>query len=137
MWQQQLSNVRVLRWVTMINSSCCADGRVTTHALGELQARGTLFVRPQEDTYNGMVIGESTRDADMEVCSCVAAARTLVEKCASLISRSWLSRSLSIRSCATWRCDQCSWLLHSYLGDTHAGQPRSGEEAQQRPHDGS
>ena len=46
---------------------CCADGRVTTHALGELQARGTLFVRPQEDTYNGMVIGESTRDADMEV----------------------------------------------------------------------
>ena len=40
---------------------------MTTHALGELQARGTLFVRPQEDTYNGMVIGESTRDADMEV----------------------------------------------------------------------
>ena len=44
-----------------------ADGRITTHALGELQARGTLFVRPQEDTYNGMVIGESTRESDMEV----------------------------------------------------------------------
>jgi GTP-binding protein len=44
-----------------------ADGRITTHALGELQARGTLFVRPQEDTYNGMVIGECSRGADMEV----------------------------------------------------------------------
>ena len=43
-----------------------ADGRITTHALGELQSRGTLFVRPQEDTYNGMVIGENSREADME-----------------------------------------------------------------------
>ena len=44
-----------------------AEGRTTVHALGELQPRGILFVGPQEDTYSGMLIGESTRDADMEV----------------------------------------------------------------------
>lgn len=45
----------------------CADGRTTTHALGDLQPRGILFVGPAEDTYSGMIIGESTRDGDMEV----------------------------------------------------------------------
>ena len=46
---------------------CPADGRTTLHALGELQARGTLFVGTHEDTYGGQIIGESSREADMEV----------------------------------------------------------------------
>jgi hypothetical protein len=44
-----------------------ADGTTTLHALGELQVRGTLFISTHSDTYNGMIIGESAREADMEV----------------------------------------------------------------------
>ena len=52
-----------------------ADGTTTLHALGELQVRGTLFIGTHSATYNGMIIGESARESDME-------ARTL--------TRSWL-----------------------------------------------
>lgn len=44
-----------------------ADGTTTLHALGELQVRGTLFIGTHSDTYSGMIIGESAREADMEV----------------------------------------------------------------------
>ena len=44
-----------------------ADGTTTLHALGELQSRGTLFIGSHADTYSGMIIGESAREADMEV----------------------------------------------------------------------
>lgn len=44
----------------------CADGTTTLHALGELQVRGTLFIGTHSDTYSGMIIGESAREADME-----------------------------------------------------------------------
>jgi predicted membrane GTPase involved in stress response len=44
-----------------------SDGRTTTYALNELQPRGTFFVGPGADVYNGMVVGENTRDDDLEV----------------------------------------------------------------------
>ncbi len=44
-----------------------ADGKTTLHALGELQVRGTLFIGTHEDAYAGQIIGESTRESDMEV----------------------------------------------------------------------
>ena len=44
-----------------------ADGTTTLHALGELQVRGTLFIGTHSATYNGMIIGESARESDMEV----------------------------------------------------------------------
>jgi len=36
-------------------------------SLYNLQARGTLFIKPQDKVYNGMVIGESARPGDLEV----------------------------------------------------------------------
>ncbi|MCL7030489.1 hypothetical protein MKW94_013570 [Papaver nudicaule] len=42
-------------------------GPVTAHALMSLEARGTLFVNPGMDAYDGMIVGEHSRDADLDV----------------------------------------------------------------------
>ena len=38
-----------------------ATGVTTTYALGQLEARGTLFVGPKTEVYEGMIIGENSR----------------------------------------------------------------------------
>ncbi|MCX5925176.1 MAG: translational GTPase TypA [Candidatus Dependentiae bacterium] len=45
-------------------------GASTGFALDALQARGILFIRPGESVYEGMIIGESSRDHDMDVNPC-------------------------------------------------------------------
>lgn len=45
-------------------------GSTTGFALDQLQARGTLFVSPGEKVYEGMIIGENSRDDDMTVNPC-------------------------------------------------------------------
>ena len=42
-------------------------GRTASFALFGLQERGTLFVGPGEDVYEGMVIGENARNTDLDV----------------------------------------------------------------------
>ena len=42
-------------------------GKTTAYALLSLQERGSLFVRPGLDVYEGMVIGECPRSEDMDV----------------------------------------------------------------------
>jgi GTP-binding protein len=42
-------------------------GGVTAYALDNLQLRGTLFVAPGDDVYEGMVVGQSSRDEEMVV----------------------------------------------------------------------
>ncbi|MDP2673323.1 MAG: translational GTPase TypA [Dehalococcoidia bacterium] len=42
-------------------------GKTTAYALLSLQQRGTLFVNPGLDVYEGMIIGESPRPDDMDV----------------------------------------------------------------------
>ena len=51
------------------NGSLVADRRgVTTNfALTGLQDRGTLFVGPQTEVYEGMVVGENARSEEMDV----------------------------------------------------------------------
>ena len=44
-----------------------ATGVTTTYALGMLEARGTLFVGSKVDVYEGMIIGENSREETMEV----------------------------------------------------------------------
>lgn len=56
-----LGNVRKGVLVSM------AAGPITAHALMGLEARGILFVKPGMETYDGMVIGEHTRETDLEV----------------------------------------------------------------------
>jgi GTP-binding protein len=42
-------------------------GRATSYAIENLQPRGTLFVAPTEEVYEGMVVGEHARDNDLDV----------------------------------------------------------------------
>jgi GTP-binding protein len=42
-------------------------GKTTQYSLMALQDRGTLFVAPGEEVYEGMVVGESTRSGDLDV----------------------------------------------------------------------
>lgn len=42
-------------------------GSAMTYALWNLQERGSLFITPQTDVYEGMIIGESARNVDMDV----------------------------------------------------------------------
>jgi GTP-binding protein len=42
-------------------------GRVTGYAVVNLQDRGELFVAPGDDIYSGMIVGENSRDVDLDV----------------------------------------------------------------------
>jgi GTP-binding protein len=55
--------------VTRNNGSLVSDrsGVVTTFALIALQSRGTFFVGPTEEVYEGMVVGENSRSEDMDI----------------------------------------------------------------------
>lgn len=45
-------------------------GSATGYALDILQARGTLFIKPGDPIYEGLIIGENSRENDMEVNPC-------------------------------------------------------------------
>jgi len=47
-----------------------ADGVSTGYALAALEPRGVLFIGPQAKVYEGMVIGEHTREADLDINPC-------------------------------------------------------------------
>lgn len=47
-------------------------GISTAYALNNIQARGKLFVGPQEEIYSGMIIGENARPEDLPVNPCKA-----------------------------------------------------------------
>jgi len=63
-WEPWLGDLGTRR-----NGSMVADRRgvTTTHALMNLQDRGTLLVGPGVDVYEGMVIGENARSDEMDV----------------------------------------------------------------------
>ncbi|KAL2466603.1 elongation factor family protein [Abeliophyllum distichum] len=42
-------------------------GTITAHALMSLEARGTLFVTPGMEAYDGMIVGEHSRDTDLDI----------------------------------------------------------------------
>jgi GTP-binding protein len=43
------------------------NGKVASFALFNLQERGTMFVEPGEDVYEGMIVGENARADDLDV----------------------------------------------------------------------
>jgi GTP-binding protein len=63
-WQGELQ--------TRPTGSLVADrrGSVAAFALFNLQERGTLFVSPGEEVYEGMIVGESSRGDDLDVNAC-------------------------------------------------------------------
>jgi GTP-binding protein len=71
-----LFNSMFLRWTpwmgeitNRINGALVADrpGMATTYALYNLQERGELFIRPGTQVYQGMIIGENAKNADLDV----------------------------------------------------------------------
>ena len=42
-------------------------GVATSFAISNLQERGTIFVSPQTEVYEGMIIGENSRDNELDV----------------------------------------------------------------------
>lgn len=60
-WQGQISK--------RTTGAIVADrtGKTTTYALYHLQPRGTLFVKENTDVYEGMIVGENSRDNDIDV----------------------------------------------------------------------
>ena len=71
-----LLNTMFLRWGAWqgtlrgrATGSLVADrvGETTTYALYNLQERGTLFARPGNRVYEGMIIGENARAVDLDV----------------------------------------------------------------------
>ena len=51
------------------NGALVADraGRTTAYAIDHLQARGVMFASPGDQVYEGQIVGESSRDNDMDV----------------------------------------------------------------------
>jgi GTP-binding protein len=43
------------------------SGPATAYAIANLQERGEIFIEPQTDVYEGMIIGENSRPSDMDV----------------------------------------------------------------------
>jgi len=54
---------------TRPSGSLVADraGKATGFALSSLQERGTLFVSPGEELYEGMIVGENSRSEDLDI----------------------------------------------------------------------
>jgi GTP-binding protein len=54
---------------TRASGSIVADrrGKTAGYSLANLQDRGTLFVGPGEEVYEGMIVGENARTEDMDV----------------------------------------------------------------------
>ena len=54
---------------TRPSGSLVADrtGKATGFALSSLQERGTLFVSPGDELYEGMIVGENSRSEDLDV----------------------------------------------------------------------
>ncbi len=51
------------------NGSLISDrtGEATTYALFHLQPRGRMFIHPQTQVYEGMIVGENSRDNDLNI----------------------------------------------------------------------
>ena len=51
------------------SGSLVADrpGEATSYAIYNLQERGDIFVKPQTSVYEGMIVGENSRDVDLDV----------------------------------------------------------------------
>ena len=43
------------------------NGTAMAYSIFNLQDRGTIFIKPQTELYEGMIIGESSKDQDLSV----------------------------------------------------------------------
>jgi GTP-binding protein len=95
---------------TRPTGSLVADraGQATSYAMANLQERGTLFVDPGTEVYEGMVVGENSRGDDMDVNICKEKKMTNVRSNAEELERLVPARRLSLeQSLEFCRDDEC------------------------------
>jgi GTP-binding protein len=80
------------------NGSLVADrsGKATGYAIQNLQERGTLFISPGTDVYEGMIIGENSRADDLDVNITKAKQMTNVRSNAEVLVRLDPPRMMSL-----------------------------------------
>jgi GTP-binding protein len=80
------------------NGSLVADrsGKATGYAIQNLQERGTLFISPGTDVYEGMIIGENSRADDLDVNITRAKQMTNVRSNAEVLVRLDPPRMMSL-----------------------------------------
>jgi GTP-binding protein len=66
-WEPWHGELRVRPTGSMVSDR---RGRVAAFALFNLQERGTLFVAPGDEVYEGMIVGENSRQEDLDVNAC-------------------------------------------------------------------
>ena len=87
------------------NGALVADrtGRTTAYAIDHLQARGGMFVGPGVEIYEGQVVGENSRDNDMDVN--ITKEKKLTNMRASTADEAAKltpPRSMSLEQCLEW-----------------------------------
>jgi GTP-binding protein len=87
---------------TRPTGSLVADrpGRTTAYAVFNLQERGEIFVTPTTEVYEGMIVGENARDADMNV-------NIVKEKKLTNMRSSTSDQTVILRPARPMSLDQC------------------------------
>lgn len=79
------------------------NGVVTAYALDALQPRGILFVKPADKVYQGMIVGEHSRDNDLDVNPCKAKKLTNMRASGSDDSVKLMPpRVMELEQCMEW-----------------------------------
>jgi GTP-binding protein TypA/BipA len=103
---------------TRPSGSMVADraGQATSYAMTSLQERGTLFVEPGTEVYEGMVGGENSRADDMDVNITKEKKMTNVRSNADELERLVPARKLSLeQSLEFCREDECVEVTHDAI----------------------
>ena len=122
---------------TRPTSSLVADrtGVVTSYALFNLQERGTLFVGPGAEVYEGMIVGENPRPEDMDVNPTKEKKLTNVrsstgEELERLIPPRLMSMEQQLEFCAADECLEVTpavvWIRKVVLGQKDRARLRRG-----------
>jgi GTP-binding protein len=85
------------------------SGTVTTYAMFQLQERGSLFVTPGTEVYEGMIVGENSRSDDMDVNvtrerKLTNVRQSTAEELERLVPPRLLSLEQALEFCATDEC---------------------------------
>lgn len=79
------------------------QGPATSFALETLQERGTLFSKPGDKVYEGMIIGENSREGDMDVNPCKLKKLTNMRAAGSEdLVRLEPPRAMDLETCMEW-----------------------------------
>ncbi len=82
------------------------SGQITAFSLQRLEDRGTFFVKPGEETYEGQVVGENPRNEDMDVNIVKAKEMTNMRSAtADVFETLQASRTLTLEECIEFAAD--------------------------------